>query len=274
MKSKVRSTLLLVVLFVLAVSALFAAPPQFTPANITAVPATGNLTIGSTITITVVDINNITVPANQFASAKVDLTQLGGPAEQPMVKVSNAPGQGQWRATYTVALGNIDGVANRMFSVTATNPDGSHTEQYPQGYTVDNVPSMNNVDFTGNPYLRIGSSNATELMKVGDTVTLIANFKPYIEKVWVNWGATFSGAPEIEYTLVSGALNASFTPASGTLPGGYNDDLSIVISKMQYISNSVAGPYMSDPGWNRVVSKNLAGFQIAADLNPPSMIGA
>lgn len=275
MKSNVRTTLLFVVLFVLAVTSLFAAPPVFTTDNITVTPASGStLTIGSTITITVVDVNNITNPSLQFASATVDLTQFGGPADQAMTRVSNAPGQGQWRTSYAVQLGTIDGVANRKFTVTAVNPDGSTSVEGTQSYTVDNVPSMNNTDFTGSLYLRINSSNSNELMKVGDTVHLIASFRNYIDRVWVNWGATFAGAPEIEYPVTNGNVSISYTPASGSLPSSYVSDLSVTISKMQSISNGAAGPYLSLPAWNRVVSKNAAGQPIAADLNPPSMIGA
>lgn len=274
MKSNVRTTLLLVVLFVLAVSSLFAAPPVFTTAEITAVPASGTLTIGSTITITVVDVNNITVPDTQFDAVSLDLTEFGGPNNLAMTKVSNAPGQGQWRANYTVVLGTIDGVPNREFSVTASNVDGSTTVVGSQSYTVDNVPSMNNADFTGNLFLRINSSNATERMKVGDTVNVIASFRPYIERVWVNWGATFVGAPELSYPVVNGTASISYTPDAGTLPSAYVTDLSVTFSRMQSIAVGAAGPYFSVPAWTRVVSKNQAGFPIAADLNPPNLFGA
>jgi hypothetical protein len=118
MKSNVRTTLLLVVLFVLAVTSLFAAPPELTIAEISTVPASGaTLGIGSTITITAVDLNNISDTDLQFTGAFLDLTEFGGPDSLAMNKISNAPGQGQWRASYTVKLGTIDGVANREFTV-------------------------------------------------------------------------------------------------------------------------------------------------------------
>ncbi len=76
MKRKFRTTLFLVVLFVLTATSLFADPPVLTSENISAVSESGLLTIGSTITITATDVNNITNPDLQFQGAKVDLTQL------------------------------------------------------------------------------------------------------------------------------------------------------------------------------------------------------
>ncbi|HQM17311.1 MAG TPA: hypothetical protein PL116_05750, partial [Candidatus Cloacimonas sp.] len=275
MKRKFRTTLFLVVLFVLTATSLFAAPPVLTSDNISAVPESGSLTIGSTITITATDVNNITNPDLQFQGAKVDLTQLGGPTELEMNKISNAPGQGRWRISYTVTLGSIDGVANRQFSVTAYNADGETNTLYPNTYTVDNVPSMNNSDFVGTPYLRINDSNSLETMKAGDTVHLIASFKPYIQKVWIDWGATFTGGPIMEYTVnASGTITASYTGTAGSLLGNYNSDLSVKIIKMQSITTDAGGPYLSSPSWFRSVSKNSSGFPIAADLNPPSVIDA
>ena len=275
MKRKFRTTLFLVVLFVLTATSLFAAPPVLTSDNISAVPESGSLTIGSTITITATDVNNITNPDLQFQGAKVDLTQLGGPTELEMNKISNAPGQGRWRISYTVTLGSIDGVANRQFSVTAYNADGETNTLYPNTYTVDNVPSMNNSDFVGTPYLRINDSNSLETMKAGDTVHLIASFKPYIQKVWIDWGATFTGGPIMEYTVnASGTITASYTGTAGSLLGNYNSDLSVKIIKMQSITTDAGGPYLSSPSWFRSVSKNSSGFPIAADLNPTSVIDA
>ncbi|MFA7213467.1 MAG: FlgD immunoglobulin-like domain containing protein [Candidatus Cloacimonadaceae bacterium] len=111
-------------------------------------------------------------------------------------------------------------------------------------------------------------------MKVGDTVHVIANFKPYIERVWVDWGATFVGAPILDYAVTGGSASISYTPPSGSLPTPYETDLSIKISRMQSITNAGAGPYFSAPSWSRVIKENQAGFQIAADLNPPSMFQA
>lgn len=274
MKSNVRTTLLLVVLFVLAVTSLFAAPPELTTTEISAVPASGTLGIGSTITITVVDVNNGTDPDTQFDAVSLDLTQFGGPDSLAMNKVSNAPGQGRWRASYTVILGSIDGVPNREFSVTAYNDDGFTTVVGSQTYTVDNVPSMNNTDFTGTLYLRINNSNSISEMAVGDSVFVIAGFRPYIETVWVDWGATFTGAPELPYNVNNGSVSIYYKPPAGSLPVNYESDLEITISRLKSIETDDGGPYYSSPAWNRVVSKNQAGFEIAADLNPPSMVGA
>ena len=124
-----------------------------------------------------------------------------------MTKVTNEPGFGEWRAIYTLQLGTIN-ATNRKLSVTATNADGPLTVQYPTGYTVNVVPPMDATDITASR-LRVNDDNAGRLLKIGDTINLIATFKTYIDSVWIDWGHTFAGAPVIGYDVVNGALTAS-----------------------------------------------------------------
>lgn len=267
MKSKVRSTLLLVVLFVLAATALFAAPPAFDVSDFTvtiqnAGPG-GSLVVGSVVRVTVKD--DLNLQAGGFSSATCDFSQFGGPANQVMTRITNEPGFGEWRAIYTLVLGTIN-APNRKFSVTATNGDGSTTVEYPTGYTVNVVPPMDATDILSSR-LRVNDDNQLRLLKINDTISVIATFKTYIDSVWIDWGQTFAGAPVIGYDVVNGALTATYTPEAGSL--AYTTDLVIKIVTMK----STNGLY-SAAGFFKDVSKNQLGEPIRADLNPPSLVGA
>nr|HPI26657.1 hypothetical protein [Candidatus Cloacimonadota bacterium] len=267
MKSKVRSTLLLVVLFVLAATALFAAPPAFDVSDFTvtiqnAGPG-GSLVVGSVVRVTVKD--DLNLQAGGFSSATCDFSQFGGPANQVMTRITNEPGFGEWRAIYTLVLGTIN-APNRKFSVTATNGDGSTTVEYPTGYTVNVVPPMDATDILTSR-LRVNDDNQLRLLKINDTISVIATFKTYIDSVWIDWGQAFAGAPVIGYDVVNGALTATYTPGAGSL--AYTTDLVIKIVTMK----STNGLY-SAAGFFKDVSKNQLGEPIRADLNPPSLVGA
>ncbi len=267
MKRKFRTTLFLIVLFVLTTTSLFGDPPSFDASNITVITQNtgpgGSLVVGSVVRVTVADLHNL--QAAGFTSATCDFSQFGGPANQVMTKITNEPGFGEWRAIYTLQLGTIN-APNRKFSVTATNADGSLTVQYPTGYTVNVVPPMDATDITASR-LRVNEDNSLRLLKIGDTINLIASFKTYIDSVWIDWGHTFAGAPVTGYDVVNGALTASYQPQAGSL--SYTLDLTIRIVTMK----STNGLY-SDSSFYKDVSKNQLGEAIRADLNPPSLVGA
>jgi hypothetical protein len=255
------------VLFVLTTTSLFGDPPSFDASNITVITQNtgpgGSLVVGSVVRVTVADLHNL--QAAGFTSATCDFSQFGGPANQVMTKITNEPGFGEWRAIYTLQLGTIN-APNRKFSVTATNADGSLTVQYPTGYTVNVVPPMDATDITASR-LRVNEDNSLRLLKIGDTINLIASFKTYIDSVWIDWGHTFAGAPVTGYDVVNGALTASYQPQAGSL--SYTLDLTIRIVTMK----STNGLY-SDSSFYKDVSKNQLGEAIRADLNPPSLVGA
>jgi hypothetical protein len=255
------------VLFVLTATSLFGDPPSFDASNITVITQNtgpgGSLVVGSVVRVTVADLHNL--QAAGFTSATCDFSQFGGPANQVMTKITNEPGFGEWRAIYTLQLGTIN-APNRKFSVTATNADGSLTVQYPTGYTVNVVPPMDATDITASR-LRVNEDNSLRLLKIGDTINLIASFKTYIDSVWIDWGHTFAGAPVTGYDVVNGALTASYQPQAGSL--SYTLDLTIRIVTMK----STNGLY-SDSSFYKDVSKNQLGEAIRADLNPPSLVGA
>jgi len=267
MKRKFRTTLFLIVLFVLTATSLFGDPPSFDASNITVITQNtgpgGSLVVGSVVRVTVADLHNL--QAAGFTSATCDFSQFGGPANQVMTKITNEPGFGEWRAIYTLQLGTIN-APNRKFSVTATNADGSLTVQYPTGYTVNVVPPMDATDITASR-LRVNEDNSLRLLKIGDTINLIASFKTYIDSVWIDWGHTFAGAPVTGYDVENGALTASYEPLAGSL--SYTLDLTIRIVTMK----STNGLY-SDASFYKDVSKNQLGEAIRADLNPPSLVGA
>lgn len=267
MKRKFRTTLFLIVLFVLTATSLFGDPPSFDASNITVITQNtgpgGSLVVGSVVRVTVADLHNL--QAAGFTSATCDFSEFGGPANQVMTKITNEPGFGEWRAIYTLQLGTIN-APNRKFSVTATNADGSLTVQYPTGYTVNVVPPMDATDITASR-LRVNEDNSLRLLKIGDTINLIASFKTYIDSVWIDWGHTFAGAPVTGYDVVNGALTASYQPQAGSL--SYTLDLTIRIVTMK----STNGLY-SDASFYKDVSKNQLGEAIRADLNPPSLVGA
>jgi hypothetical protein len=267
MKRNFRTTLFLIVLFVLTATSLFGDPPSFDASNITVITQNtgpgGSLVVGSVVRVTVADLHNL--QAAGFTSATCDFSEFGGPANQVMTKITNEPGFGEWRAIYTLQLGTIN-APNRKFSVTATNADGSLTVQYPTGYTVNVVPPMDATDITASR-LRVNEDNSLRLLKIGDTINLIASFKTYIDSVWIDWGHTFAGAPVTGYDVVNGALTASYQPQAGSL--SYTLDLTIRIVTMK----STNGLY-SDASFYKDVSKNQLGEAIRADLNPPSLVGA
>ncbi|HQL13880.1 MAG TPA: hypothetical protein PLN88_07515, partial [Candidatus Cloacimonadota bacterium] len=182
-----------------------------------------------------------------------------------MTRITNEPGFGEWRAIYTLVLGTIN-APNRKFSVTATNGDGSTTVEYPTGYTVNVVPPMDATDILTSR-LRVNDDNQLRLLKINDTISVIATFKTYIDSVWIDWGQAFAGAPVIGYDVVNGALTATYTPGAGSL--AYTTDLVIKIVTMK----STNGLY-SAAGFFKDVSKNQLGEPIRADLNPPSLVGA
>jgi hypothetical protein len=246
--------------------ATFSTPAAFSAADIVVTqsnPAVGTVVIGSIITVTVKDNQNQTPSA--FQTVTCDLSQFGGPDNYPMVKTTDLPLNGIYTATYTVQPGNIEAF-NSKVSVTVSNYTTVEDEAE---FAVNNYLDVPDVLTS---YLQVNSDPLDTTFKIGDTLHLKATFKPYVAKIWINWGHTFVGAPELEYTVTGGQVDAAYTPTAGMLT--YTEDLTIRISRMQatngfYTYSARISPFFKD------VSGTMPGAPIGdpimADLVIPSI---
>jgi hypothetical protein len=129
MKSKVRSTLLLVVLFVLAATSLFAQTRSFTATNIAVTledAGTGGLVvIGTKVKVELTD-PDLASPTLKLVSATVNYSQFGGPIAADMTWDAVAL---KWKAEYTVLPGSLNNTPAKV-KVTGT---AANTNEYAVG---------------------------------------------------------------------------------------------------------------------------------------------
>ncbi|MDY0150699.1 MAG: hypothetical protein RBS43_00325, partial [Candidatus Cloacimonas sp.] len=222
---------------------------------ITTVTPAGTAIVGSVIAV---QFTSTTV-----TSASANFISFGGPVT-PMVKTGDT-----FTASYTVVAGTIAG----SFKVQII---GYNTGNPNPGVASDNDnTSINNVlpsstDILGT-HLEVNNTPALAMMKIGDTIHVKGTFKTtgstIVSKVWINWGLTFTGGPITEYPVVAGVLNATYVPASGSLPAN-TANLLVKITKLQTVVGNFA-----NGTWNVSGNGATPPVPIVADLMPPSILG-
>ncbi|MBM4398744.1 MAG: choice-of-anchor J domain-containing protein, partial [Candidatus Cloacimonetes bacterium] len=245
--------------------ASFITPAAFGPSDITVVATNTNtmgvVVIGSVLTITIHDGYNQTPSA--FQTVTCDLTQFGGQDNYPTVKTTNLPNNGIYTAVYEVQPGNIEAF-NSKVSVTVSNY-GTVEDEEP--FAVNNYLDVPDIL---DAYLQVNNDPNAITAKIGDIIHVKATLKPYVARVWINWGHTFPGAPILDYPVIAGQLDATYTPAAGMI--AFNPNLTIRMSKMQstngyYTFSARILPFYYD------VSGNMAGDPITIDLVIPDITG-
>lgn len=217
-------------------------------------PGTSGVAIvGSTISVTFTSAN--------IVSASVNFSDFGGPMV-PMTKVGDV-----FTATYTVVPGSIVGsfkVKVVAFEVGNPNPGTAQDNDFTP---IDNkLPEL--ADFVAPaPFLRINNLPNSVQMMIGNTVHVIATLNPRITKVWINWGLTFAGGAIVEYPVSGGSLHATYVPAENSLP--FTADLTVKIVKMQSAAGNI-----TLPGFEKAISGNVNGDDIAADLDYPTLVAS
>ncbi|MDD4310300.1 MAG: hypothetical protein PHO32_07970, partial [Candidatus Cloacimonetes bacterium] len=204
MKSKVRSALLFVVLFVLAASSLFAQTRSFTAANIAVTledAGTGGIVlIGTKVKVELTD-PDLANPTLKLVSATVNFTEFGGVAEAVMTWYA---GESKWKADYTVTPGNLNNILANV-KVTGTTANGNdHGVWDETEFTVNNIPAT------------IGALNInTTLSNAGTTGKAIIG-----STITVSFTSADIATAEVDFTDFGGSI-VNMTKTSNTFTGSY-----------------------------------------------------
>lgn len=214
----------------------------------------GTAIVGSTI--------SVTFTSAVVTSASVNFASFGG-GVVPMVKSGNT-----FLATYDVVPGtNYGSYKVQIIAFEGANPN--------PGTALDNdFTAINNVLPSATDiltkYLQVNNLPNLAFMKIGDTIHVMGTFKTtgatVVNKVWINWGLVFAGAPTLDYNVVNGVLDAAYTPASGSLSN--SSDLTITIIKMQTAAGNFANGV-----WPVHLNNATPPVPIEADLMAPSIAG-
>jgi hypothetical protein len=222
--------------------------------TVTDAGANGTAIVGSTITVT--------FTSAVVSSASVNFASFGG-GVVPMVKAGNT-----FLATYVVVPGtNYGSYKVQIIAFEGANPN--------PGTALDNdFTAINNVlpsatDILAS-HLQVNNLPNLAFLKIGDTIHVMGTFKTtgatVVNKVWINWGSAFTGAPVMDYVVINGVLDATYQPASGSLSNTAN--LTIAITKMQTAAGNVATGI-----WNVSLNGATPPVAIEADLMAPSIVG-
>jgi hypothetical protein len=216
-------------------------------------PGNNNIAIvGSTIVVT--------FTSAVISSASVDFSNFGGPVNVPMVEMP----VGTFTASYTVVPGNnVGSYQVRIIAYEAANPNPGIALDNDQTSVDNKIPDMTDFVLPA-PYLRVNANAALTFMKIDDVLHVFATLNPRINKVWIDWSATFIGGTLTAYDVVGGVLHAQYTPAANALP--FTANLTVKVVKLESIAGNV-----SVPGFEKLISGNLAGDDISADLDYPTL---
>ena len=189
--------------------------------------------------------------------ATADFTAFGG-GMVAMVQTGTV-----WTASYDVVAGTVDGSYPIEITLLAIGNSNAVTVDS-DDVDIDNVlPTLADMN---DAYLQVitSASRAISVMRVGDSIQIVAEFEPHITQARVRWDDAFAGGTAVDYDVVGGQLiDAIYTPAEGSLV--YSPGVEIRISRMWTESGNNA-PFASN--W---VTTNADGDPVVASLTLPQL---
>ena len=231
-------------------------------------PGTGGVAIiGSRINVSI-PAADLVHPTQPISSVTANFQSFGALA--PVAMVLN-PDNARYEGFYDVVAGTDVG----SFPVSiVVNYTGIVS---PSQATSNNVIAVNNVAPTAglmySRHLAVNGVNTLSAMKIGDSIHVIGTFltagDAVVDRVWINWGATFTGGPVTAYPVVGGVLqNASYTPAAGSIAGNIAN-LGITVQRFRTVVGNEADVTF-------IINGNGASPSqpIVCDLLPPDITGA
>ncbi|MDI3503680.1 MAG: large repetitive protein, partial [Candidatus Cloacimonadota bacterium] len=216
MNSKVRGALLIVVLFVIASSVLFAQTREFDASHIDVTllnpgpDGPNHVIIGTTIKVELED-PDIGTPI-AIESATADFSQFEGPTAEAMVWDDDDQ---RWKAEYTVGAGSLENATAKV-KITASkeNGDGQITQDDTE-FSVDNIAS----DIEGLAIdVEIVDAGPTDAAIVGSTIQVTFTSSEIISAK-VNFQTIGGGL--VDMTQVDSTFTAEYTVEAGNFTGDY-----------------------------------------------------
>lgn len=217
MKRKFRTTLFLVVLFVLTATSLFGQSRVFNATHINVwledhlAGSDTTAIIGTKVQVTLTDPDFGT--PSQISTVYADFSQFGrSPGEMQMVWDAAIS---KWKAMYQVAPGTLNGTSARVKIHSITQDENEQFIWDDVYFTVNNVPSS----LTGVVINReLTNPGPTGLAIVGSTIT-VSFTSPDI--VTAKLDLTYFGAGLMDMNKIGNTFSASYTVPAGNLAGNY-----------------------------------------------------
>jgi len=220
MNSKVRGALLIVVLFVIASSVLFAQTREFDASHIDVTlvnpgpDGPTHVVIGTTLQVELEDPDIGTTIA--IESATVDFSQFEGPAAETMVWDD---GDQRWKAEYSVSAGSLENTTARV-KITASKEDG------------DGQITQDDVDFTVNNFateieglvidVEVTDDSPTRAAIVGSTIQVSFTSSEIIS---AKVDFQMIGGGLVDMTQVDSTFTAEYTVVAGDFTGDYTAEV-------------------------------------------------
>ncbi|MFA7097355.1 MAG: hypothetical protein WC383_12865, partial [Gammaproteobacteria bacterium] len=225
MNSKVRGALLIVVLFVIASSVLFAQTREFDASHIDVTllnpgpDGPNHVIIGTTVEVELEDPDIGTEIAVESATA--DFSQFEGPAAEAMVWDD---GDQRWKAEYTVGAGSLaDATAKVKITASKENGDGQFTQDDTE-FSVNNI-ATDIEDLTID--VEIDGEGPTGAAIVGSTIQVTFTSSEIINAK-VDFQAIGGGL--VDMTQVDSTFTAEYLVVAGDFTGDYTAEVLAYVS--------------------------------------------